>query len=305
MIIKRTAYFDKYRERLIAGEKPKYYLIKKLNNLGYILDDDEEISINEDAFYLHENDIKRLISNPNYAYRQIKEECDFYNAMGEIQTQINRNHLKSGVHFLNLRDSYIDEKVTIGVGCTIYPNCYLEGTCHIGENCIIGPESKITNSDIKESTTVLKSVVVNSSIGSNCDVGPFAYIRPDSVIGNNVKIGDFVEIKKSVIGDETKISHLTYIGDSEVGKTCNIACGVITANYDGKKKYKTTIGDRSFIGCNVTMVSPVVIEHDSYIAAGSTITEDVKSYDLAIARERQINKKEWVKKKEDKRIEKE
>ncbi len=305
MIIREIEYFNKYRNRLIAGEKPKYYLIKKLRNLGYILDNDSEIFISEDTFYLLDHDIKRLIDNPNYDYRQIKDECDFYNAMGEIQTQINRNHLKNGVMFLNLRDSYIDEKVTIGKGCTIYPNSFLEGICDIGENCIIGPESKITNSSIKESTTVIKSVVVDSIIGSNCNVGPFAYIRPESVIGNQVKIGDFVEIKKSTIGDETKISHLTYIGDSEVGKTCNIACGVITANYDGKNKHKTTIGDRSFIGCNVTMVSPVIIEHDSYIAAGSTITKDVKSYDLAIARERQTNKKEWVIKNGDKKIEKE
>ncbi|MCK5812243.1 MAG: hypothetical protein KAG94_05055 [Clostridiales bacterium] len=305
MIIRETEYFSKYRNRLIAGENPKYYLIKKLNNLGFVLDNDDEIFINEDTFYLLDHDIKRLIDNPNYDYRKIIDECDFYNAMGEIQTQINRYHLKNGVMFLNLRDSYIDEKVAIGKGCTIYPNSYLEGVCNIGENCIIGPESKITNSLVKESTTIIKSVVVDSLIGSNCNVGPYAYIRPESVIGNQVKIGDFVEIKKSIIGDKTKISHLAYIGDSEIGETCNIACGVITANYDGKNKYKTIIGDNSFIGCNVTMVSPVTIEHDSYIAAGSTITEDVKSYDLAIARERQINKKEWVKKKEYKRIEKE
>ena len=110
----------------------------------------------------------------------------------------------------------------------------------------------------------------------NTTVGPFAYIRPESIIGNNVRIGDFVEIKKSTIGNNTKVSHLTYIGDAEVGEGCNFGCGTVIVNYDGKNKNKTIIGNNSFIGCNTNLVSPVTVEDNTYIAAGSTITNDVK-----------------------------
>jgi bifunctional UDP-N-acetylglucosamine pyrophosphorylase/glucosamine-1-phosphate N-acetyltransferase len=127
-------------------------------------------------------------------------------------------------------------------------------------------------------------------------VGPFAYVRPESVIGRNTKIGDFVEIKKSIIGDGTKVSHLTYIGDSEVGSNVNFGCGTITVNYDGKKKHKTIVGDNVFIGCNTNLVAPVKVNNDSYIAAGSTITDEVPEGALAIARERQTNKEGWVEK---------
>jgi len=296
--------FNEFRNRKLFGEFPLYYLTKKINILGYEIDNDDSYAINEDAFYLSEEDLNRLIKNINHNYRQIHDECDFYNAASEIKIQINRQHLKNGVKLFSLSDTYIDEKVIIKKGATIFPNTYLEGKCNIEENTIIGPDSKITQSNIGKNTSVLKSVVIKSNIGQDCQIGPFSYIRPDSKIGNFVKIGDFVEIKKSIIKDKTKISHLTYIGDSNVGRNCNIACGVITANYDGIKKYQTNIGDNSFIGCNVTMISPVNIENDTYIAAGSTITNDVKENELAIARNRQINKKNWVINKGFKRIEK-
>ena len=139
-------------------------------------------------------------------------------------------------------------------------------------------------------------MIIDSKIGSDTTLGPFAYIRPESVIGNNVRIGDFVEIKKSTIGNNTKVSHLTYVGDAEVGENCNFGCGTVTVNYDGKNKNKTIIGNNSFIGCNTNLISPVKVEDNTYIAAGSTITNDVKEGELAVARAKQRNIEGWVEK---------
>ncbi len=138
---------------------------------------------------------------------------------------------------------------------------------------------------------------MESKVGNDTKIGPFSYIRPEGDIGNNVRIGDFVEIKKARIGDKTKISHLTYIGDAIVGKNCNFGCGVVVVNYDGRKKNLTQIGDNAFIGCNVNLVAPIEVERDSYIAAGSTITKNVKEKSLAIARSRQVNLENWVERK--------
>ena len=140
------------------------------------------------------------------------------------------------------------------------------------------------------------SVAVDSVVGDNTNVGPFAYIRPNSRIGNNIKIGDFVEIKNAVIDDGTKVAHLTYVGDADVGKRVNFGCGTVVVNYDGISKHRTTIEDDCFIGCNSNLVSPVTIEKGAYTAAGSTITDRVPENALAIARARQVNKDGWVEK---------
>ncbi|MDZ5035084.1 DapH/DapD/GlmU-related protein, partial [Clostridium perfringens] len=141
---------------------------------------------------------------------------------------------------------------------------------------ILYPNSRITNSNISNNFEIQSSVIIDSKIGERTTVGPFAYIRPESVIGSGARIGDFVEIKKSTIGDNTKVSHLTYIGDASVGENCNFGCGTVVVNYDGQKKHKTEIGNNSFIGCNANLVSPVKVGDNTYIAAGSTITNDVK-----------------------------
>ena len=145
--------------------------------------------------------------------------------------------------------------------------------------------------------SVDNSVILESIVGENTTVGPFAYIRPETTIGRHARIGDFVEIKKSTIGDNTKVSHLTYIGDAEVGESCNFGCGTVVVNYDGKGKYKTKIGNNAFIGCNSNLVSPVEVDDNTYIAAGSTITDHVTEGSLAIARARQKNIEGWVDKK--------
>ncbi|MGL4731762.1 MAG: bifunctional UDP-N-acetylglucosamine diphosphorylase/glucosamine-1-phosphate N-acetyltransferase GlmU [Clostridium sp.] len=212
-----------------------------------------------------------------------------------MRKRINQKHMENGVILIDPSNVYINCDVEIGKDTIIYPNNVLEGNTVIKDNCVIYPGCRIKDSIIEENVTIQSSVIIESSVGKETTVGPFAYIRPQSVIGNKVKIGDFVEVKKSQIGDGTKVSHLTYIGDAEVGKNCNFGCGTVVVNYDGVNKFKTKVGDNSFIGCNSNLVSPVEVESNTYIAAGSTITEKVPENSLAIARARQINKENWVK----------
>ncbi len=196
----------------------------------------------------------------------------------------------SGVTIIAPDNTYIEDNVKIGKDTVIYPNTYLEEGTVIGDHCTIGPNSRIINSTVRNNATVDSSKVIESIIGDGARVGPFAFLRPGSNLGTNVKIGDFVEVKKSIIGDNSKSSHLAYIGDAEIGKNVNIGCGVVFVNYDGKNKHKTIVGDGAFVGSNSNLVAPVTIEKGGYVAAGSTITENVKEGDLAIARARQVNK---------------
>ncbi|MBV4419750.1 bifunctional UDP-N-acetylglucosamine diphosphorylase/glucosamine-1-phosphate N-acetyltransferase GlmU [Clostridium tyrobutyricum] len=214
-----------------------------------------------------------------------------------MRHRINEKHMENGVTLIDPDTTYIDFDVKIGNDTVIYPQNVLQGKTKIDKGCVLYPGSRIDNSIVESDVTIQSSVILDSKIGSNTTVGPFAYIRPESVIGNSVRIGDFVEVKKSSIGDKTKVSHLTYIGDAEVGSGCNFGCGTVVVNYDGKKKYKTIIGDNSFIGCNTNLVSPVKVNDNTYIAAGSTITNEVPDGALAIARAKQVNKKDWVYKK--------
>ncbi|MFZ5986567.1 MAG: bifunctional UDP-N-acetylglucosamine diphosphorylase/glucosamine-1-phosphate N-acetyltransferase GlmU [Bacillota bacterium] len=205
--------------------------------------------------------------------------------------------MADGVTIIDPGSTYIDQGVKIGIDTVIYPSTVIEGKTEIGEDCIIGPGSRVVNCKIADKVEVKNSVILESSIDDETKVGPFAYVRPGSVIGKKVKIGDFVEVKKSVIGDKTKISHLTYVGDAEIGKNVNLGCGVVVVNYDGQKKNKTIVGDNAFVGCNVNLISPVEVKNSAYVAAGSTITEEVPENALAIARNRQVIKENWVTKK--------
>ena len=213
-----------------------------------------------------------------------------------LRNRINTIHMENGVTLIDPKTTYIGADVEIGKDTIIYPNNILEGNTVIGENCLLYQNSRIKDSVIGNEVDIQSSVILDSKIGDNTTVGPFAYIRPDSIIGKSTRIGDFVEIKKATIGDGTKVSHLTYIGDAEVGSGCNFGCGTVVVNYDGKEKHKTIIGDHSFIGCNTNLVSPVKVGDNTYIAAGSTITAEVKEGDLAIARTKQRNIEGWVKK---------
>lgn len=189
---------------------------------------------------------------------------------------------------------YIDPRVSIGRGTVVLPGSILRGETAVGRNCVIGPGAVLRDCAVGDETEVNASQVNESVIGSRTHVGPFAYIRPGCAIGDDIKVGDFVELKNSTIGDGTKISHLTYVGDSDVGKKVNFGCGTVTTNYDGFKKYRCTIGDNVFLGCNTNLVAPVTVGDGSYTAAGSTVTEEVPPDALAVARSRQRNIEGWA-----------
>ncbi|MFJ7936801.1 bifunctional UDP-N-acetylglucosamine diphosphorylase/glucosamine-1-phosphate N-acetyltransferase GlmU [Sporosarcina sp. NPDC096371] len=213
-----------------------------------------------------------------------------------MRRRIADKHMRNGVTIIHPDNTYISATAEIGRDTILQPGTMIEGHTVIGENCIIGPNSQIVDSVIGTGTTVHSSVVLASTIGSMTAVGPFAHIRPDSNLGDKVKIGNFVEVKKSTLGEGSKVSHLSYIGDTNIGSRVNVGCGTITVNYDGKKKHVTTIEDDAFIGCNSNLIAPVTVEKGAYIAAGSTITKNVPESSLAIARARQENKEGYVKK---------
>jgi bifunctional UDP-N-acetylglucosamine pyrophosphorylase/glucosamine-1-phosphate N-acetyltransferase len=214
----------------------------------------------------------------------------------KMRQRINRRHMEEGVTLIDPNNTYIEPDVVIGCDTIIYPGNVLEGKTIIGEECILYPNSRMVNSVIGDRTQVQASVILDSEIGKETTVGPYAYIRPGSNIGDRVRIGDFVEIKNASIGDCSKISHLTYVGDGSVGKDVNLGCGVVFVNYDGVRKHRIVVEDKAFIGCNVNLVAPVTVREGAYIAAGSTITEEVPKDSLAIARARQENKEGWVEK---------
>ena len=268
-----------------------------LNTLGKLNNNN-----NQGEYYL--TDVIEILKNEGKKVGAIAvdvEEITAVNSKLELsvaneimRSRINRKHMDNGVIIMDPKNTYIECDVIIGQDTVVYPGNVMEGSTVIGESCLLYSNNRITNSIVGDDVTIENSVVLNSKVGDNTTVGPFAYIRPETTIGNNARIGDFVEIKKSTIGDGTKVSHLTYIGDAEVGEKCNFGCGTVVVNYDGKAKYKTTIGNNVFIGCNTNLVSPVEVEDNTYIAAGSTITEKVPEGSLAIARARQTNKENWV-----------
>ena len=192
-------------------------------------------------------------------------------------------------------DVRIGSNVWVGAGAVILPGTILRGETAVGCGCTIGPNAVVRDCVIGDETEINASQVNESTIGSRTHVGPFAYVRPGCAIGDDIKVGDFVEVKNSAIGDGTKISHLTYVGDSDVGRKVNFGCGTVTTNYDGVKKYRCTIEDGAFIGCNTNLVAPVTVGAGSYIAAGATITKDVPADALAVARAKQENKEGWAK----------
>lgn len=214
----------------------------------------------------------------------------------KLRKDINAKHIENGVVFVDSETAYIDEEVTIGSGTIIYPNVILEGNTVIGENCTIGMSTRIKDSIIADGVDIQNSVILESEVGAKTKVGPFAYIRPNSKVGINCKVGDFVEIKNSNFGNGSKASHLTYIGDADVGEDVNLGCGVVFVNYNGKDKNRTIVKDGAFVGCNSNLVSPVIVEESAYIAAGSTVVENVPSDALYVARSKGRIIKEWVKK---------
>ena len=213
------------------------------------------------------NDRKELLEFNTYARMQVIEK-----------------HLLNGVEFTCLDGVIIERGVEIGLGTEILPGTILRGRTKIGNGCKIGPNTLIENSVIGDGTSVNTAQIYDSEVGEGVSVGPFVHIRPDCHIDSNAKIGDFVEVKNSNIGEKTAIAHLAYIGDSDIGRKVNIGCGTVTVNYDGISKSRCVIGDNSFVGCNTNLIAPVKLGKAVYTAAGTTVTRDVPDYALAIER---------------------
>jgi bifunctional UDP-N-acetylglucosamine pyrophosphorylase/glucosamine-1-phosphate N-acetyltransferase len=221
-------------------------------------------------------------------------------AEGFMRQRIIKKHMLNGVTITDPTNTYIEKEVQIGEDTVLLPGCLLRGHTIIGSDCEVGPHSELTNTLVGDRVQIKHSVLSEAVVGHECTIGPFAYLRPGARLGERVKIGDFVEIKNASLDNDTKVSHLSYIGDAAVGKNVNFGCGAITVNYDGFNKQLTEIGDNAFVGSNTNLIAPVKIGKGAYVVAGSTITHEVKEDDMAIARERQTNKTGYASKLRDK-----
>jgi bifunctional UDP-N-acetylglucosamine pyrophosphorylase/glucosamine-1-phosphate N-acetyltransferase len=228
----------------------------------------------------------------------INTRVDLARADEILRNELLTKMMLDGVTIVDPKTTYIDKPVRVGRDTVIYPNCYLQGEAIIGERCIIEPNSKITDSRIGSEVTIKAfSVITESTIDEGAAIGPFARLRPGTEVKRNARIGNFVEVKKSIIGEGSKANHLTYLGDTTVGRDVNVGAGTITCNYDGKKKHPTVIEDDVFVGSNVELVAPVTVKKGSTIGAGSTITKDIPEDALAISRSKQRNIRGWKQRK--------
>ena len=202
--------------------------------------------------------------------------------------------MEGGVTLIDPATTYVAPEVIIGTDTILYPGTILEGNTVIGKECEIGPHTRLTNVVVGDNNYIHFTYGHDCEVKNNTDIGPYVHLRPNTVIGDKVHLGNFVEVKNSNVGEGTKFPHLSYIGDSDVGAGVNLGCGTITVNYDGKLKHRTTIEDGAFVGCNSNLVAPVRIGEGSYVGAGSTITKNVPPKSLAVGRAKQIVKENWV-----------
>ena len=212
----------------------------------------------------------------------------------DLKREINLKHMMNGVYLMNPDTIVISPDAKIGSGTTIYPSCMIMGNTKIGKNCVVGPYTETMNAVFEDNVTCKQSVVYDSKILSGATVGPFTHLRMNSTVGVNDRIGNFVEMKNSTLGEKTNVAHLTYIGDTTCGSHVNWGCGTVTVNYDGKNKHKTIIGDNVFIGCNTNLIAPIKVASDSFIAAGSTVTYNIEQGEFVIARTRQEAKRGYA-----------
>ena len=231
-----------------------------------------------------------LLDNHEEAHG-VNSRADLANVEGVMRRRIRDRVMAGGVTLVDPQSTYIDYAVEIGQDTVVYPHTALEGATTVGENCVIRSGVRITDSVLGRAVTILDSSVISDSrIRDEVVVGPFAHLRPGSVLEQKSKVGNFVEMKKTVLGQGSKASHLSYLGDARIGRDVNIGAGTITCNYDGAQKHETIIEDGTFIGSNTALIAPVKIGAGALIAAGSTITKDVPPEDLGIARSKQVNK---------------
>ena len=280
---------------------PLYPNIKEYHYQALLNEDTGVVLCNNNEIihaFMIENRYFADFENIKYKALNVEDSCKRkINSLEELQAyakdvrmNINRKHLNNGVVIMDIEDTYIGKDVVIGKGTTIYPNVYIEGETRIGEGCSITPASHLINATIGNNTKIIASRIDSSTVGNNVSIGPNSHLRGNSQVDDNVRIGNFVEFKNTKFGMGSKCAHLTYLGDSTIGKNVNIGCGVVTVNYDGVHKFPTVIKDNAFIGSNANIIAPVTVGEYAVIAAGSTVTEDVPDRDMAIARARQINK---------------
>lgn len=220
----------------------------------------------------------------------VNDRYDLAKAETWMRMHINERHMKNGVHLIDPANTYIDADVEIGSDTTIYPNVVIQGATKIGDHTEILPNSFLRNAIIGDHVIIDSSKIVESQVDAHSTVGPMSHLRNQTHVHENCRIGNFVEFKNTEFGNGSKCAHLTYLGDSTFGQNINVGCGVVTVNYDGKNKFRTTVKDGAFIGSNCNLIAPVTIGENALLAAGSTITDSVDDGDMGIARTRQSNK---------------
>lgn len=261
-------------------------IVQKLTALGLPADFSicfESVVSLYDAGVISENELN-----------EVKNLLDLFDLVNTVNVRSIMRFIENGVIFTSLDGILISPFAKIGRGTTVYPNTQIRKNVTVGRNCVIGPSSVVEDSTIGDDCIVNATQMYQSVMDDHVKIGPFCHIRPNSHLCSGVKIGDFVEIKNSTLGADTHASHLTYIGDSDVGERVNFGCGTVTSNYNGYTKARCTVGDDAFIGCNTNLIAPVEIGKGGYTAAGSTITKDVPAGALGVARARQTNMDGWV-----------
>ena len=285
-------------ERLITEVNSAVYLMKTSYIKEHINNLDNKNKSGE--FYLTDlmkegEKLDSVLFDDADSFLGVNDLVQLDEARGILQTRINQTHMRNGVQIINSNSVYIEPDVKIGSNTVIYPHSHLEGNTVLGESVTIETGSVIKNSEISNEVTVKansyfeKAIIKNSSV-----IGPMARLREGTVIGERCKIGNCVETKKVNVADEVKVSHLSYLGDAEVGQGTNIGCGFVTCNYDGAKKHLTKIGENSFIGSDCQVIAPITIGSETYIGSGSTINQNVPDGAFAIARQRQVTKEKMA-----------
>ncbi|MDD4168991.1 MAG: bifunctional UDP-N-acetylglucosamine diphosphorylase/glucosamine-1-phosphate N-acetyltransferase GlmU [Desulfotomaculaceae bacterium] len=239
-----------------------------------------------------------VIKNPR-EFSGINDRIQLAGAEQYLRSRVLEDLMRAGVTIVDPNSTFVSRKASVGRDTVLYPFTFVEGDTIVGEDCSIGPGSRLIDAIVGNGVVIQNSIIIKSCIGDNCSVGPFAYLRPETRLGQGVKVGDFVEIKKSLIGDGSKVPHLSYVGDATIGEKVNIGAGTITCNYDGENKWPTIIGDGAFIGSNTNLIAPVEVGRKAVTGAGSTITKNIPSGALGIERAKQVMVKHWSGRKKD------
>ncbi|MCF8058255.1 MAG: bifunctional UDP-N-acetylglucosamine diphosphorylase/glucosamine-1-phosphate N-acetyltransferase GlmU [Bacteriovoracaceae bacterium] len=281
-------------ERLVNEVNSGLYIFETNTILKNLLGVDSNNKSGE--FYLTDvfqigSEVGTICFDDESPFLGVNSPVQLSQALHQLKSRINEDHQNNGVLILERQHTYIEPTVQIAPGATIYPNCYLHGKTTIATGVEIEPGSIIKDSQIAEGVTIKAySYLEEAKVAPMCQIGPYARLRPGTDLGEKCKIGNFVEVKKAKLDSSVSVSHLSYVGDAEIGENVNIGCGFITCNYDGEAKHKTVIGKNSFIGSDTQMIAPITIGESAFVASGSTINQDVPSEGFALSRSRQVTK---------------